>query len=185
MLASVAVAQWRKKKVIKIPCLDFGWASSIAAVSSTAKVRPMVLLQGRVGKYSGSLLVTAQETLILSQQAQKAKRKFSINQRPGVTHFLSQSCCGTCQELPDSSFGNSFSDRAFIAGGKELAPVSCTTPPPLWHPCCDSGSKRSQFRLLVYLSFESAFLCWKHPFRYDIMAFRYLFSLLDLLFIPE
>lgn len=59
MLDSVAAAQRRKKNVIDIPFLDYGWGSSTAAASSTGKVRPKVLLQGHIGKYCGSLLVPA------------------------------------------------------------------------------------------------------------------------------
>lgn len=61
---------------------------------------------------------------------------------------------------------------------------------PLFHLCdthvvTQGQEKRSQFCLSLYLSFESAFFCWKYLFRYYIIASIYLFTLLNLLLSPE
>jgi len=61
--------------VINIPRLEYGWGSSIAAISSTAKVRPIVLLQRHVCKYSGSLLVPAWESHVPSFNKPKVPKE--------------------------------------------------------------------------------------------------------------
>lgn len=149
MLESVAVAQWRKKNVINIPFLDYSWGSSTAAVSSTGKVRPKVLLQGHVGKYCDSLLVPAQESLIPTINKPKEPKENIPSSRNLV--LLSSPLSNAGVQLFDASFKKPFSILAVIVAGKGLALVSCTTVPPLWHPCCDSGAREEVTVLLATL----------------------------------
>lgn len=163
MLESVAVAQWRKKNMINIPSLAYGWGSSTAAVSSTGKVRPQGLLQGHVGKYCGSLLVPAQDSPVPSVNKPKEPKENFPSPRNLVLPSIPLSYAGAHVKnslMPVS--GNISLFLLLLLLGKGLL----WSLAPLFHLCdthvvTQGQEKRSEFCLSLYLSFDSAFLCWK------------------------
>lgn len=140
--------------MIKTSCLDYGWRSSIAAVSSTTKV----LLQGHPGKYSGSLLVPAQESLIPSVNKPKVPKEFSVSQRPGVTPLLSNAMAHVRNSLVPVSVILSVSLLLLLV---EKGLLWSLAPP--FHTCNTllmlQAAREGVTVLLASLSFESEFPC--------------------------